>query len=150
MGQSLVQIYVHIVYSTKDRKPFLHDSDHRRCLHAYLAGIFSGQSSPALTISGVEDHVHVLCRLGKTIDVSDLVRESKKDSSTWVKQELQIPDFYWQTGYGAFSVSPAHVPLVSEYIQNQEEHHRSFSFQDEFRKLCAKYDVEIDERYVWD
>lgn len=150
MGQSLVQIYVHIVYSTKDRKPFLQDSNRRRRLHAYLAGIFSGQGSPALIIGGVEDHIHVLCRLGKTVDVSNLIRESKKDSSAWVKQELQIPDFYWQTGYGAFSVSPAHIPLVTEYIRNQEDHHRSVSFQDEFRKLCAKYDVEIDERYVWD
>ena len=150
MGQSLVQIYVHAVYSTKLRKPFLCRPEDRDRLYAYLAGIHRNQNSPAVTIGGVEDHVHILFRLGKTVDLSNLFRATKKDSSAWVKSELKIPDFYWQVGYGAFSISPGHVAAVTNYIENQEEHHRTVSFQDEFRQLCRKYGVEIDERYVWD
>ena len=150
MGQSLVQIYVHIVFSTKGRKPFLKSNEHREHLHAYLSGTCKNQNSPAIIVGGVEDHVHLLCRLGKTIDVAKLVRHLKSESSEWVKQELTIPEFYWQTGYGAFSVSPAHVDALTHYIANQEEHHRSESFQDEFRRLCGKYGIEIDERYVWE
>ena len=84
------------------------------------------------------------------MDVSDLIRETKKESSSWVKAELSIPEFHWQAGYGAFSISPSHVPALTTYIETQEEHHRKVTFKDEFRKLCKKYDLEIDERYVWD
>lgn len=149
MGQSLVQIYIHIVYSTKNRQPLLKDPTHRERLHAYLAGVCKNQSSPAIIVGGAEDHVHLLCRLGKTVDIAKLIRELKKESSEWAKSELSIPNFYWQTGYGAFSISPSHVEALKEYIANQEEHHRKESFQDEFRRLCKKYGVEIDERYVW-
>jgi REP element-mobilizing transposase RayT len=104
-----------------------------------------------LIIGGVEDHVHTLCRLGKTIDVSTLLREMKRGSSLWIKQQRpELSEFHWQDGYGAFAVSPAHVPELKEYIANQEEHHRQVTFQDEFRRICAKYGVEIDERYLWD
>jgi putative transposase len=99
----------------------------------------------------LEDHVHILCRLSKTLDVATLIRELKRDSSKWIKDEnRRIADFYWQQGYGAFSVSPSHVPVLIDYIANQEEHHRYETFQDEFRRLCKKYGVAIDERYVWD
>ena len=150
MGQSLVQIYVHFVFSTKGRKPFLKSDEHRERLHAYLSGICKNRSSPAIIVGGVEDHVHLLCRLGKTIDIAKLILELKKNSSAWVKSDLGIGEFYWQTGYGALSVSPSHVDALTNYIRNQEEHHRKESFQDEFRRLCKKYGVEIDERFVWD
>ena len=150
MGQSLVQIYVHVVFSTKGRAPFLKSDDQRERLHAYLSGVCKNQSCPAIIVGGVEDHVHLLCRLGKTVDIATLIRELKKDSSEWVKKELDIPKFYWQTGYGTFSVSPSHVDALKNYIASQIEHHRKESFQDEFRRLCKKYGVEIDERYVWD
>ena len=151
MSQSLVQIYVHIVFSTKGRAPFLRDKDFRERTHAYLAGICKNLGCPALIVGGVEDHVHILCRLGKTIEVAALVRELKRDSSKWVKENgAQLMEFQWQAGYGAFSVSPPHVDALREYIENQEEHHRRESFQDEFRRICRKYGVEIDERYVWD
>ena len=94
--------------------------------------------------------MHLLVRLGKSIDVATLIRELKKESSKWIKVELEVPDFQWQSGYGAFSISPSHVDAVIEYIRNQEEHHRKESFQDEFRRLCRKYNLEIDEQYVWD
>ncbi len=150
MGQSLIQLYVHIVFSTKLRKPLLSSNALRERMHAYLAGTCNQQKSPAIVVGGVADHVHLLCRLGKTIDISTLIRELKKESSEWAKTELSIRDFYWQNGYGAFSISPNHVEALVSYIKNQEDHHRQESFQDEFRRLCAKYGVEIDERYVWE
>lgn len=151
MPQSLVQIYVHIVFSTQNRQPFLKDSAFRERLHAYLKGICDNQGSPSLRVGGVENHVHILCRLSKTLDVSALIRELKRDTSKWVKEvKPELAEFHWQQGYGAFSVSPSHVPALDEYIVNQEEHHRREAFQDEFRRLCKKYDIEIDERYVWD
>ena len=151
MPQSLVQIYLHIVYSTNVRKPFLQEKAFRERTHAYLAGICKNLDCPALIVGGVEDHVHVLCRFGKKIEVADLLRDLKRDSSKWIKAEnARLPDFHWQHGYGAFSISPSHVDSLQDYIRNQEEHHRRESFQDEFRRLCAKYGLEIDERYVWD
>ena len=102
-------------------------------------------------VGGVEDHVHILCRLAKTIAVSDLIRELKRDSSKWIKNENpELQGFQWQSGYGAFSISLGHVDPLKEYIANQPEHHRRVSFQDEFRRLCRKNGIEIDERYVWD
>jgi putative transposase len=151
VSQSLVQIYVHIVFSTKNRAPFLKDRALRNGLHGYLNGICDNQGSPSLRNGGAEDHVHILCRLSKRLDVAALIRELKRDSSKWVKDENpRLADFYWQQGYGAFSVSPSHVDALIKYIDNQEEHHRRETFQDEFRRVCKKYGVEIDERYVWD
>lgn len=151
MPQSLVQIYVHIVFSTKDRMPFLKDKVFRERTHAYLAGICNKQGCPAIIVGGIADHVHLLCRLGKQIDISSLIREIKRDSSSWVKEEdPSLAAFYWQSGYGAFSISPSHVDGLQNYIGDQENHHKTESFQDEFRRLCAKYGVAIDDRYVWD
>jgi REP element-mobilizing transposase RayT len=151
MSQSLTQIYLHIVYSTKNRTPFLQDHGLRERLHAYLAGTCRNLESPSLIVGGVADHVHVLCRLAKTISVSELVRELKRESSKWVKeQSADLASFYWQNGYGAFSISPAHIEALTAYIRNQEEHHRAETFQDEYRRLLRKYGVEFDERYLWD
>jgi REP element-mobilizing transposase RayT len=151
MAQSLIQIYVHIVFSTKGRTPYLHDTAFRDRAHAYLAGICKNQDSPALRIGGVEDHVHLLCRFSKTHDVSSFIRELKRDSTNWIHAENPtLPDFHWQNGYGAFSVSPSHVDVLIKYIANQVEHHRQESFQDELRRLCRKYGIDLDERYAWD
>jgi REP element-mobilizing transposase RayT len=151
MAQSLTQIYVHLVFSTKDRTPFLQDRELRDRLQAYIAGTCRNLESPSIIVGGVADHVHVLCRLGKTISVSDLVRELKRESSKWLKEQAaELAAFYWQNGYGVFSVSPAHVPALTAYIEYQEEHHRTETFQDEFRRLMRKYGIEFDERYVWD
>jgi REP-associated tyrosine transposase len=107
--------------------------------------------SLALIIGGVEDHVHILCRLSKNWKVSELIRELKRESSKWLKTQGQhLRDFHWQNGYGAFSISPGHVPQLKRYIASQEEHHRDETFQDEFRRICAKYGVALDERYAWD
>jgi REP element-mobilizing transposase RayT len=151
MPQSLAQIYLHIVFSTKDRRPLLSDQIIRGKLHGYLVGTCENLVCPPLQIGGVEDHVHVLCRLGRTISVADLVRGLKLEASKWLKeQSADLADFHWQAGYGAFSVSPAHVEALKQYIANQEEHHRQESYSDEFRRLCRLYGLAIDERYVWD
>ncbi len=151
MPQSLAQIYLHIVYSTKNRRPFLQDKALRDELHKYLGGTCNNLDCPVLRVGGVADHVHILCRFGRTITVADLLKELKRDSSQWVKTKgPDLPDFYWQNGYGAFSVSPGHVEPLREYIAHQEEHHRAETFQDEFRRLLTKYGLQWDERYVWD
>ena len=151
MPQSLSHIYLHVTFSTKDRRPFLRDKKHREPLHAYLAGGCRNQSSPSLLVGGLEDHVHVLCRLSKTLSVADLVRELKRESSKRVKElSPHLRDFRWQRGYGAFSVSPSHLAALKKYIAGQEAHHARESFQDEFRRVCRKYGITIDERYVWD
>src|SRR5207249_1109194 len=110
MGHSLAQIYLHVVFSTKDRRPYLQHAPLRAELHRYLGGTCRGLGSPSLIVGGVADHVHLLCRLSRTQTVAEFLRELKRESSKWVKeQDPQLADFHWQGGYGAFSVSPAHV-----------------------------------------
>jgi putative transposase len=151
MSQSLAQLYVHLIFSTKGRVPFLKEPELREQLHAYLGGICRNQDSPSLIVGGVEDHVHILCRMSKNVALKDLIRDVKSDSSAWVKaQRPSLAGFYWQGGYGAFSVSPGHVDQLRHYISDQENHHRTETFQEEFRRICQKYGVEIDERYAWD
>src|SRR5216684_6316519 len=119
MGQSLSQIYLHVVFSTKDRRPFLQDCDVRKKLYTYLKGICKKQGSPWLAVGGVEDHVHIACRLSKNLGVSTLIKELKQGSSVWVKSEFKLlSSFHWQSGYGAFSISPSHVAALIRYIEN--------------------------------
>ena len=150
MSQSLAKILVHTVFSTKDRRPFLQDRALGDEMHAYLGGILSKLGCQPIIVGGVEDHVHLLCRLGRKITVADFIRDQKRASSSSLKLKPRLGDFEWQSGYGAFSISPAHVDPLTKYIENQKEHHQKESFQDEFRRLCQTYGVEIDERYVWD
>jgi REP element-mobilizing transposase RayT len=149
--QSLAQLYVHIVFSTKQRETLLRAATLREKTHAYLGGICRNLESPALIVGGTADHVHLLCRQSKNQAVADLLRDLKRASSLWVKEQSRdLAGFQWQHGYGAFSVSPSHVDALVRYIENQEEHHACESFQDEFRRLCRKYGLDVDERYVWD
>ena len=151
MPQSLSQIWLHIIFSTKNREPLLPDINVREKVHTYLAGICNQMKSPALIVGGIEDHVHILCNQSKNVALKDLVQNVKQDSSKWVKREWpNLKYFYWQQGYGAFSVSPPHVNKVRHYIATQEEHHRKVGFQDEFRSFLERYQVPYDERYVWD
>mgnify|MGYP000564591533 CR=1 FL=1 len=151
MAQSLSQIYLHLIFSTKNRFGFLRDPDIRDRAHAYLAGACKKLQCPALIIGGVEDHVHILCRFGKTRSLADFIRELKRESSKWVKEQSpELRTFSWQNGYGAFSISPGHVDMLMTYIRNQVEHHRVETFQDEFRRILKLNGVDFDERYVWD
>lgn len=149
MPQSLAQIYVHLVFSTKGRAGLIPAALQTR-LHAYLAGACNAMACPAVQVGGMPDHVHVLFRLARTATISDTVKNAKVESSKWMKSEGDVRDFAWQAGYGAFSVSASHVQDVTRYIQNQAEHHHARTFQEEFRRLLELYEVEYDEAYVWD
>ena len=151
MPQSLARVVLHVVVSTKNRVPFLKDRELRARLHAYMAGVLQKIGCEPILINGAEDHVHILCNLSRTITIAGLVEEAKTSPSKWMKEQgPAYRDFFWQGGYGSFSVSQSNVEQVRAYIAAQEEHHRKVSFQDEFRVLCRKHEIEIDERYVWD
>lgn len=150
MGQSLVKNYVHIVFSTKYREPMIF-APHEEELHSYLGGICKNLECHPLKIGGFTNHVHILCMLSKKIALMKLVEEVKSHSSKWMKtRDHSLRTFYWQDGYGAFSVNPAEVDRVIRYIANQHEHHGKQRFEDEYRAFLKKYKVEYDERYVWD
>lgn len=151
MPQSLSRIYLHIVFSTKDRQPFLRDTHLRKLLHAFVAGTMKQLDCIPVEIGGVEDHIHILCLLPRTKTVADVVKETKRVSTRWLQEQyLTVKNFHWQSGYGVFSVSPSNVSAVINYIRNQEEHHSKVSFQDEYRAFLKKHAVDFDEKYVWD
>ena len=151
MPQSLSSVYLHLVFSTKERQPFLRDPNLRQEMHAYLGGISKTLECPPLIVGGVEDHVHLLGRMARTITQADWVKELKRVSSIWIKQrDPASAAFAWQGGYGAFSVSTSALDRTSEYIANQEQHHQKQTFQDEYRASLRKHGIEWDERYVWE
>jgi putative transposase len=151
MPQSLSKIWTHLIFSTKQRYPFLSDETIRHDLHKYLASTLKANNCPTLIVGGISDHVHALFVLSKNHSIASIVYEIKRSSSKWVKrQAAQLRNFHWQAGYGAFSVSESHVDQVERYIRNQERHHQKRSFQAEFREFLRKYKVDYDERYVWD
>ena len=151
MSQSLVKNMIHLVYSTKNRMPWI-PATVQQDLYAYQSGIFKQWESPALIIGGVEDHVHALFSLSKNHALKKIVEEVKKGSSKWIKtnEGTAKKEFKWQAGYTGFSVSQSNVPEVRRYIENQEEHHRKMTSQDELRALFDRHGIEFDERYVWD
>ncbi len=150
MPQSLAQILVHLIFSTKNREAWLAD-DIRDELHAYIGGIIENQKGTLLKAGSVVDHIHLLIAHPRTCAPSEMVQDIKTGSSKWLKTKgARYQDFHWQSGYGLFSISPSHRPALERYIANQAEHHRRFSFQDEYRRLLKKYSIQLDERYVWD
>ncbi|MBE2282017.1 MAG: IS200/IS605 family transposase [Prosthecobacter sp.] len=150
MPQSLSLVIVHLVFSTKDRLPRF-EAPLRPHLHAYLAEVARNAGCEAYRVGGVADHVHLAIRLFRTLTIADLVETLKTSSSKWLKtQSAALSDFAWQRGYGCFFVAPADLMAVTTYIDNQEEHYRTRTFQDEFRAFLNKYGVTYDEAYVWD
>ncbi|MCY7420901.1 MAG: IS200/IS605 family transposase [Chitinophagaceae bacterium] len=150
MGQSHVTNYLHIVFSTKHRVPMI-VPPYEKELHSYLGGICKNLECQPIKIGGYTDHVHILCMLSKKIALMKLLEEVKSHSSKWMKtKDTSLKNFYWQDGYGAFSVNPSEVDTVIAYISNQHEHHKKTTFQDEYRAFLKKYKVDYDERYVWD
>lgn len=150
MGQSLNKIYIHLVFSTKNRKLMISE-DVQDDLFSYLGGICKNLECNPIQVGGYRNHVHILCLLSKKIALMNLIEKIKSNSSKWMKTKgEQFTDFYWQNGYGVFSVNPTEIEIVQQYILNQEEHHKKISFQDEFLKFLKKYKVEYDKKYVWD
>ena len=150
MGQSLVKNYIHIVFSTKYRRPII-DEEIENELYKYLGGTCNSLDCNVLIVGGYYDHIHILCMLSKNISLVELVKKVKAHSSKWIKTRGEkYSNFYWQDGYGAFSVNPAQIDIVKNYIANQKEHHNKKNFKKEFRLFLKKYEVEHDEKYVWD
>ena len=150
MPQSLAKIYVHLVFSTKNRERVLAD-DIRDRLHSYMGGTLNGMGCIPLEINSEPDHIHLLFVLTRTKAFSDVVGKLKTSVTEWLHEQSPLyRNFHWQAGYGAFSVSQSSVNDVRDYIRNQREHHRVRTFQEEFRALLIKYEVEFDEHYVWD
>lgn len=150
MGQSLVKNYIHLVFSTKHRQHLIHPPVEEE-LHSYLGGICKNLGCQPLKVGGYTDHIHMLFMLSQKVALMKLVEEVKSHSSKWVKTKgEEYRNFYWQDGYGAFSVNPRQVDRVIAYIANQKEHHGKKTFQDEYRGFLKRYNVDYDERYVWD
>ncbi len=148
MPQSLSKVYLHIVFSTKERKPFI-NPETKPILQAYLVKLGANLGSFTEEIFANPDHIHWLCTLPRTLTIADLVQKIKISSSNKMTS-LGVSNFHWQKGYAAFSVSQSKVAIVKRYIQNQEEHHRKQSFQEEYIQFLEEYKLEYDLKYVWD
>lgn len=150
MPQSLTKLYAHLVFSTKNRTPYL-DEEIRPRVHSYLATVVRNLDSRWVAVGGVADHVHILFDLAKLHAPVEFVEQTKRESSKFIKTlGARYQDFYWQRGYGMFSVGPAQLHQAEAYVRNQAEHHQVKSFQEEFREFLTQYEIEFDERFVWD
>ncbi|HKP04206.1 MAG TPA: IS200/IS605 family transposase [Chthoniobacterales bacterium] len=150
MPQSLSNVILHVIFSTKDREPWL-DTKARGQMHGYLATICRDLGAAFVHAGGVSDHVHIVTTLPRTVSQAELIETIKKVSSKWIKTlDPRYRGFFWQRGFGAFSVSPSQLQAVLRYVDDQEMHHRTRTFQEEYRNLLRKHGVGFDERYVWD
>lgn len=150
MGQSLAKNCIHIIFSTKNRTPMITEKIKSE-LYSYLGGICKKMKCQPIKIGGYKDHVHILCVLSREVALARLLEKVKSSSSRWIKTKgSHLSKFYWQNGYGAFSVNPSEIDKVISYIEKQKEHHRVKSFQDEYTAFLMKYKMEYDERYIWD
>jgi putative transposase len=148
MPQSLSKVYVHITFSTKNHQSLI-DEKIKTILFEYLGGICRGLECNPIQVGGYKDHVHILCLLSRKITQMKLLEELKKQSSKWIKTKGdEYSNFYWQDGYGIFSVNPTQVDVVTKYIKNQEIHHKKLTFKEELLAFLKKYNVDYDERYL--
>ncbi|MGJ8642029.1 MAG: transposase [Luteolibacter sp.] len=150
MPQSLSRVLLYTVFSTKNRAPLLRDPNFRSQLHSYLGACAKTLDCLPIRINGTEDHVHLLTTLSRTVAIAEFIKEIKRNTTIWAKSKSGQSDFTWQAGYGCFSVSESQLSVVSNYINNQEEHHRKITFQDEYRELLRLHGEKWDEQYVWD
>jgi len=151
MPQSLSVVYLHLVFSTKDRRPFFRDNTTRESLHAYLGAVAKELDCVPIQVGGVEDHIHLLARFGRKITQAEWVKELKRVSNLWLKEQgPEFADFEWQAGYAIFSVSHSNLDAVRQYVTAQEEHHQKMSFQDELRAMLKKHELTWDEKYLWE
>ena len=149
-SQSLANVLIHLIFSTKNRYPFI-DPGIENELYPYLATACRTCRCPALKIGGSADHIHIACSLARTISIAKFLEEIKADSSRWIKTKgPRYAGFAWQNGYGAFSISQSQLESLKTYIENQKEHHRVRTFQEEYLDFLVKYEMQYDKRYVWD
>ena len=150
MPQSLSRILIHSVFSTKNRGPFLSDPEIQNALYAHIGSTAKNLGCNPIQIGGYHDHVHLLTTLSRTTTPADFIKEVKRVSNSWMKDIGSTPNFSWQKGYGCFSVSEERIQGVVAYIKNQAEHHRTKTFQEEYREFLERHNIAYDERYVWD
>ena len=151
MPQSLAKLYTHIIFSTKKRFPFFQDNKIRNETYKYIASILKSENSLPIIINGTKDHIHILCNISKDISVASLIVSIKRSSSKWLKSKKGIfSKFYWQKGYGAFSISESIKDTTINYIRNQSQHHKIKTFKDEFIEILESYRVDYDRKYLWD
>ena len=149
MANTFVSLHYHIIFSTKNREPWIsHDIEER--VWKFLGGIARQNGMIALQVGGMPDHVHIILGLPATQTVSKAIQLLKGGSSKWIKETFpRMRGFGWQDGYGAFTVSKSNLPDVIEYVQDQREHHRVKSFQEEYPAFLIRHGIEYNERYVW-
>lgn len=149
MPQSLAKVCTHIVFSTKHHQPLI-DEKIENELWSYMGGICNSLECLPIKIGGYVDHIHIYVHCRK-VAIMKLLEEVKRSSSKWIKSKgKEYEDFYWQDGYGIFSVNPYELEVVVRYIANQKPHHEKKDFKQEYRGFLKKYNVAYDERYVWD
>lgn len=149
MAHTFANLLTHVIFSTKDRQPFV-TPELKPDLLAYLGGIVRNLHGKLIESNARPDHVHCLLSLPPTLAVAEALRLLKANSSLWIHETRRRPAFGWQTGYGAFSVSLSNVPAVLRYIRNQDQHHRKVSFQEEFISFLKHNGISYDERYIWE
>ena len=150
MGQSLAQNYIHIIFSVKNRKSLIHESIEQE-LFQYIGGLCKNLESTPLEVGGYKNHIHILCILSKKLPLATLIQKVKSKSSKWIKPKgPEYKNFYWQNGYGAFSISSSKVESFRSYIKKQKEHHQNMSFEEEYKDMLKENNVEFDARYIWD
>jgi putative transposase len=149
MPQSLSRILLHLIFSTKNRASYFTDPAIRNGLHGYLAATTNHLGCSAIRVGGVADHVHVVCSLGRTLSVATFVAKLKVSSKLAVRERYSV-QFSWQNGYAAYSVSESALESIVQYVSDQETHHKTVTFQDEYRAFLQRHNVSFDERYVWD
>jgi REP-associated tyrosine transposase len=150
MGHSYTNLLYHMVFSTKDRYPWL-DPETSTRLYDYLGGALRSEGGVSLSMNGCPDHIHILAKLRQDKAVSEVIRGIKANSSAWIHREFpKLRGFAWQKGYGAFSVSQSQVKKVQRYIASQQVHHQRVSFKEEFVALLIAHEIEYDEKYLWD
>ncbi len=149
MGSTLTNLVYHIIFSTKDRKPLL-IQELQEELYRYVGGIIKGEGGILLQIGGMPDHIHLVVKLKPIHTLSEVMRKVKGNSSKWINEQKKLTGrFSWQEGYGAFTVSESQIPTVVEYVKEQENHHETLSFKDEFILILKRHQVQYDERYLW-
>ncbi len=150
MSHAYSQVLIHLVFSTKFRRPILTPAIQIE-LHPYLSGVLTNHGCPSFQVGGIEDHLHLVFGLSRTMCISDVVELVKTSSSKWIKTKgSEFDDFHWQSGYAAFSVYRRDLQKVIRYIRNQPEHHKRETFQEEYRRLLIANGIEFDERYIWE
>lgn len=149
MSQSLTRLFLHIIFSTKHRRPLIDDIIETQ-LFEYLGGICKEIGYQTIQVGGYRDHVHILCAQSKRMTVMDALQEIKRSSSKWIKTKGPYSNFYWQDGYGAISVDPMRLDGLEKYIRNQRQHHSAIDYQNECRMIFEENKIAFDERYVWD